>query len=135
LQRFIRIKRRNQTYGFLCDLSSDTVLDLKEKIVEAVNQFSSSENDNENVTADSIRLLLPDQSTILEDSNLLQEYEDDLKNSKKSQQQRGSSSTAPPPPPSSSSQFDALLYLIFKVTDDDEYEAIDIISTEMEDAM
>ena len=134
MKRFIRIKRRNQTYGFLCDLSSDTVLDLKEKIVEAVNQFSSSANDNDNVTTDSIRLLLPDQSTILEDTNLLQEYEDDLKNSKK-HQQRGSSAATPPPPPSSSTQFDALLYLIFKVTDDDEYEAIDIISTEMEDAM
>lgn len=123
---FIRIKRRNQTYGFLCDMTNDKLIDIKTKTVAAMNQFADDNTNNETITTDSIRLMIPtvssndsnndstnDEDTtpsiiIMEDDNeLLSEYEEILKKN-------------------------ALFYFVLKVAEN-EYESVDIDSTDLEE--
>ena len=64
---YLRVKRRNQTFCFLCE-DTDTVLDVKRKVYGAVSQHAesqdrssgdSSNGDGGPSSAESLQLLLP----------------------------------------------------------------------------
>lgn len=64
------MKRKNQTYCFLCD-ASDTVLSLKQKIQNVVAQHPGKAEDK-NIQ---LQLIHPDGPTVLDDEDKLVEYE------------------------------------------------------------
>lgn len=66
--RFLRAKRRNQTFCFLIH-ATDTIEILKDKIVDAANQHCGNDPANK-ISSDLLRIMKPDH-TILEDSDEL----------------------------------------------------------------
>lgn len=106
------MKRRNQTFCFLCD-ASDTVLSVKEKVVKAANQHAGEEISNK-ISTDFLRLLQADTVTILQDTDILGDCE-------------GLAATA-----AAVANDTAVLYVVVKVADD-EWETVDVVSTDMDD--
>jgi len=107
VHRYIRIKRRNQTFCFLCN-ASDTVAQLKAKVAAVVKQHpaggKASDDDDEETLI--MQLIHPESTDILEDEDLLSEYE--LKDN-------------------------AVLHVVFEVADN-EFETVDIQSTDLQDS-
>jgi hypothetical protein len=62
----VRCKRRNQTFCFLCH-SSDTILSLKEKIVDAANQHCGDDPANK-ISSELLRIMKGD-NTILDNDD------------------------------------------------------------------
>jgi len=104
--RYIRVKRRNQTFCFLCEVG-DTGKIIKEKVATAANQHCGDDEANQ-ISPDLLRLLTVN-NTILEDTDTVGSCES-LK--------RDGNDT---------------LHVVVKVADD-EYESVDVMSTDLEDA-
>lgn len=102
------IRRRNQTFCLLCD-DTDTIRSIKEKLVQATNQHSA-ENDDENLlSADDLRLLKPGSKTDAE--NVVLKDDDQVIHNLELPKDN------------------ATLYMVHKISDDDTWESVDIVST------
>ena len=106
-RRYLRIKRHNQTFCFLCE-EKDTVLSVKERVVAAANQHCGPDEANR-ISADLLRLLTTTtNTTVLDDTDtlggcgLLKRDGNDV------------------------------LHVVLKVADD-EWESVDVMSTDLED--
>jgi hypothetical protein len=117
--RYVQVKRRNQSFCFLCDLS-DTGLNVKELLVAATTQQPFTDVDGGKrpvVSRETIRLLRADTTTALEDNDVLSECEDMKK--------------------SFASTGVAVLYVVTQrgtnaTGSNSEWEAVDVVSTEQE---
>jgi hypothetical protein len=112
--RYVQVKRRNQSFCFLCDLS-DTGLNVKELLVAATAQQPFTKRPV--ISCETIRLLRADTVTVLDDADVLSECEDMKK--------------------SFTSTGVAVLYVVTQrgttaTGDDSEWEAVDVVSNEQE---
>lgn len=113
----MQVKRRNQTFLFLCE-ATDSVRTVKERVVAAANQHCGSSDDdddddnsnNNKISADLLRLYASDTVTVLLDATLIKEVEGGLKDGGDA----------------------AVFYVVVQVADD-EWEAVDVVSTEMDE--
>ena len=104
--RQIRVKRKNQTWFFLCD-ESDSILSLKEKVASAANQHCGDDEANK-ISAELLRFIKANDHTVVEDDTLLRDcgFKKD----------------------------DGLFNVILKIADD-EWESVEIVSTELEEVL
>ena len=70
IRRYVRIKRRNQTFCLLCDRGS-TIADVKRNLEVAVKQHPGEGDDSP--TRDSMRLL--HETNVLDDESTLEKLE------------------------------------------------------------
>jgi hypothetical protein len=132
-ERYLTIKRRNQTFCLLCE-DTETIRSIQEKLAQASNQHStatgtagdqSSENDKPDLSADDIRLLRPPggggssstdnhhtdepgMPTVIKEEETIQDLQ--LPKDK------------------------AILYMVHRISDDDTWESVDVVSTAVFDA-
>mmetsp|Transcript_63816 Transcript_63816/g.176385 ORF Transcript_63816/g.176385 Transcript_63816/m.176385 type:complete len:101 (+) Transcript_63816:96-398(+) len=66
---YLRVKRQNQCYFIMCQ-PEDTVGFVKEQVALANKEYK----------ADQMRLIIPNDNTILADDDKLQKHEDHIKN-------------------------------------------------------
>jgi hypothetical protein len=141
--RYVRVKRYQQTFCFLCD-PKETVRSIKERIAtillqqhiqekaEAASSSSSFHNSNSSHQLDDFRIVHTDQSSVLLDTDTLQ-YVHSISSNKSSTSAEGdttpSNLTKVPNPNDTSPSL--LLYLICPLADH-EWETIDVVSTEIE---
>jgi hypothetical protein len=115
--RYVQVKRRNQSFCFLCDLS-DTGLNVKELLVAATAQQPFTNVDGAKrpvISGETIRLLRADTVTELEDTDVLSDCEDMKK--------------------SFASNGVAVLYVVTQRgthAAGSDWEAVDVVSTEQE---
>jgi ferredoxin len=107
--RYLRIKRRNQTFCVLCQ-ETDTIGHVKEKLIEVMQQHDIRLG-GAACTAAEMRLLKASNGEPIHDSN------SDGENTIQAAQLKD----------------DQVLHLVFRMTDD-EYEPVEIISTDLQDA-
>ena len=112
--RYLRIKRHNQTFCFLCE-AGDTVYSVKERVVAAANQHCGNDEGNQ-ISADLLRLLTT-TSTGHNGSHLPQVLDDDDTLAGCESLKRDGND---------------ILHVVLKVADD-EWESVDVMSTDVDD--
>jgi hypothetical protein len=107
--RYLRIKRRNQTFCLLCQ-ETDSFGQVKEKIVEIMQQHADIRPEQGSAVADEMRLIEASHGDPINDA-----YDDDTTIQ------------------AAQLKDDQVLYLVFRIADN-EYEPVEIISTDLQDA-
>jgi hypothetical protein len=158
--RYLRVKRRNQTFCFVCE-DTDTVLDVKRKVFAAVSQHSEDGPDNDNdgpSSAESLQLLIPagpkqpqqeDEDDNVDEDDDDEEMMEDGNDTNIEKRRRRSSflkdddtlgsvrgkaaAAAPSGGKEAAEEAELLLHVVFPVADN-EWEPVDVAPTIIQDS-